>query len=108
MLAVLDDMLPLFPAKLDKLRMRYHCRSYLKEDSCNAPKDHTTAFEQYGRMRDALNATNRSIFFSLWGWEEWYAPEGPKLGNSWRVGPDDSNWAGTYERQPTSAHCSAH
>lgn len=43
-------------------------------------------------MRDGLNATNRSIFFSLCGWETWYAPEGPKLANSWRIGPDDGNW----------------
>ena len=28
------------------------------------------------------------------GWETWYAPEGASLGNSWRIGPDDSNWAG--------------
>lgn len=43
-------------------------------------------------MRDGLNATNRSIFFSLCGWETWYAPEGAKLANSWRIGPDDGNW----------------
>ena len=29
---------------------------YLKEDSCNASSDHSVAFEEYGRMRDALNA----------------------------------------------------
>jgi alpha-galactosidase len=29
---------------------------YVKEDSCNASTDHTTAFQQYGTMRDALNA----------------------------------------------------
>eukprot|EP01043_Picozoa_sp_COSAG02_P044465 COSAG02_NODE_3975_length_5965_cov_5.092226_3_plen_157_part_00 len=43
-------------------------------------------------MRDGLNATNRSIFFSLCGWETWYAPEGKSLANSWRIGPDDGNW----------------
>jgi alpha-galactosidase len=43
-------------------------------------------------MRDGLNATNRSIFFSLCGWETWYAPEGKTLANSWRIGPDDGNW----------------
>merc|ERR1719491_1908675 len=26
---------------------------YLKEDSCNAPLDHATAFQQYAAMRDA-------------------------------------------------------
>ncbi len=30
---------------------------YLKEDSCNATQDHPTAFQEYGAMRDALNAT---------------------------------------------------
>jgi len=50
-----------------------NCRGidYLKEDSCNAPSDHPTAFEEYGRMRDALNATGRPIFFSLCGWNAW-------------------------------------
>ena len=45
-------------------------------------------------MRDALNATGRPIFFSLCGWNEWYAPVGQSLGNSWRIGPDDTNWHG--------------
>jgi alpha-galactosidase len=38
---------------------------YVKQDSCNAPQDHPTAFHEYGLMRDGLNATGRSIFFSL-------------------------------------------
>mgnify|MGYP001196683837 CR=1 FL=1 len=67
---------------------------YLKEDSCNAPTDHATAFAQYGKMRDALNATGRPILFSLCGWNSWYAPVGMTLGNSWRIGPDDTNWNG--------------
>jgi hypothetical protein len=49
-------------------------------------KDHSAAFLQYAKMRDALNATGRPIFFSLCGWEEWYAPMGYSLGNSWRIG----------------------
>eukprot|EP00931_Biecheleriopsis_adriatica_P056567 TRINITY_DN33520_c0_g1_i1.p1 TRINITY_DN33520_c0_g1~~TRINITY_DN33520_c0_g1_i1.p1 ORF type:complete len:403 (+),score=59.65 TRINITY_DN33520_c0_g1_i1:66-1274(+) len=67
---------------------------YLKEDSCNAADNAETAFSQYGKMRDSLNATGRAIFFSICGWHAWYAPEGSKLGNSWRIGPDDTNWAG--------------
>ena len=59
---------------------------------CHSPQDHAAAFAEYGKMRDGLNATNRSIFFSLCGWETWYAPEGAKLANSWRIGPDDGNW----------------
>lgn len=67
---------------------------YVKEDSCNAPTDHETAMSEYGLMRDSLNATGRSIFFSLCGWENWYASVGAALGNSARIGPDDSNWQG--------------
>jgi alpha-galactosidase len=67
---------------------------YLKEDSCHAPSDQADAFRQYGLMRDSLNQTGRPIFFSLCGWNSWYAEKGASLGNSWRVGPDDSNWQG--------------
>jgi len=66
---------------------------YLKEDSCNAPGDHDTAFKQYGTMRDALNATGRHIYFSLCGWNSWYAPEGWDLGNSWRIAGDCNEWS---------------
>jgi alpha-galactosidase len=65
---------------------------YLKEDSCYASDDHPTAFKQYGAMRDALNATGRPIFFSLCGWNSWYAPQGESLGNSWRISGDCYNW----------------
>ena len=30
------------------------------------------AFAEYGKMRDALNATGRPIYFSLCGWNNWY------------------------------------
>ena len=58
---------------------------YVKEDSCSASGNHTVAFEQYGKMRDALNATGRRIYFDLCGWSSWYAPVGTTLGNAWRV-----------------------
>jgi alpha-galactosidase len=67
---------------------------YVKEDSCNADADHQTAFHQYAKMRDALNATGRPIFFSLCGWSDWYAPVCHTLGNSCRIAQDDTNWAG--------------
>ncbi|CAJ1371411.1 unnamed protein product [Effrenium voratum] len=70
---------------------------YLKEDSCNASTDHETAFAEYGRMRDALNASGRPVLFSLCGWNSWYAPVGRQLGNSWRIGPDDTNWPGILQ-----------
>jgi alpha-galactosidase len=65
---------------------------YLKEDSCYASSDHNTAFQQYGLMRDSLNATGRDIYFSLCGWNSWYAPEGWSLGNSWRIAGDCNTW----------------
>eukprot|EP00730_Choanoeca_flexa_P002655 TRINITY_DN11122_c0_g1_i1.p1 TRINITY_DN11122_c0_g1~~TRINITY_DN11122_c0_g1_i1.p1 ORF type:complete len:493 (+),score=81.50 TRINITY_DN11122_c0_g1_i1:160-1479(+) len=67
---------------------------YLKEDSCNAIDSPDMGYREYARMRDALNATGRPIFFSLCGWHDWYAPKGMELGNSWRVGPDDTDWNG--------------
>jgi len=70
---------------------------YVKEDSCYASDDHNLAFTQYGKMRDGLNATGRPIFFSLCGWNEWYAPVGMGLGNSWRIGPDDTDWPGVLK-----------
>jgi len=70
---------------------------YLKEDSCYATQDHDVAFTQYGKMRDALNATGRPIYFSLCGWYDWYAPRGFSLGNSWRIGPDDTTWVNVIE-----------
>jgi len=70
---------------------------YLKEDSCNddsGAKNHSEPFLEYAKMRDALNATGRPIYFSLCGWNPWYAPVGSTLGNSWRIGPDDNDWNG--------------
>ena len=65
---------------------------YLKEDSCCGDQDHSTAFGDYAKMRDALNATGRPVYFSLCGWNSWYAPKGDSLGNSWRIAGDGRNW----------------
>lgn len=73
---------------------------YLKEDSCSATQNHSGAFAQYAKMRDVLNSTGRAVFFSLCGWEPWYAPPDPvvgyaggaSLGNSWRIHGDGKNW----------------
>jgi len=65
---------------------------YLKCDSCGGSQDHDEAFKEYGQIRDALNATGRPIFFSLCGWNYWYAPVGYTLGNSWRIDGDGDNW----------------
>jgi alpha-galactosidase len=47
-------------------------------------------------MRDALNSTGRQIYFSLCGWNDWYAPEGASLGNSWRIAGDCNGWDTVY------------
>jgi len=65
---------------------------YLKCDSCGGSQVHDVAFQEYGQIRDALNATGRPVFFSLCGWNSWYAPVGYSLGNSWRIDGDGDNW----------------
>ncbi len=65
---------------------------YLKEDSCNATQDHQLAFQEYEVMRDALNQTGRPIYFSLCGWNSWYAPVGSGIANSWRISGDCNKW----------------
>jgi alpha-galactosidase len=65
---------------------------YLKYDNCwslNVP-----GIKRYTKMRDALNATGRSIFYSLcqWGAEESWQ-WAPAVGNSWRTTGDiEPNW----------------
>jgi alpha-galactosidase len=72
----------------------------LKIDSCCGSQDHATAFSDYAKFRDAMNASGTHVWFSLCGWEEWYAPPDPSLnytggaslGNSWRIAGDGSGW----------------
>ena len=65
---------------------------YAKIDSCGGSQDHNIAFSDYAKWRDGFNATGRPIYFSLCGWNTWYAPVGKKLGNSWRIAGDGTNW----------------
>eukprot|EP00038_Savillea_parva_P025951 m.50314 g.50314 ORF g.50314 m.50314 type:complete len:571 (+) comp7229_c0_seq2:61-1773(+) len=73
---------------------------YLKIDSCCGDQDHATAFSDYAKFRDAMNATGQYVYFSLCGWHEWYSPPDPSinytggysLGNSWRIAGDGSGW----------------
>ena len=81
---------------------------YLKEDSCCGSQDHATAFADYAQMRDALNATGRPIYFSLCGWNTWYAPEGDRLGNSWRIAGDGTNWGALSNCANQNAHLSSY
>lgn len=65
---------------------------YLKYDNCNG--DGTRPEERYPVMRDALNKTGRSIFYSMceWGVDD-PATWGWKVGNSWRTTLDiKDNW----------------
>mmetsp|Transcript_20197 Transcript_20197/g.61488 ORF Transcript_20197/g.61488 Transcript_20197/m.61488 type:complete len:362 (+) Transcript_20197:3-1088(+) len=65
---------------------------FIKVDSCCGSQQREEAFADYATMRDALNATGRSIFFALCGWNQWFAPRGHELGNSWRIALDGTNW----------------
>ena len=65
---------------------------YLKYDNCynkNIP-----SLDRYPVMRDALNHTNHSIFYSICQWGEENIPVwGKDVGNSWRTTGDISdNW----------------
>ncbi|UJR19661.1 hypothetical protein I4U23_022796 [Adineta vaga] len=65
---------------------------YLKYDNCNT--DGTAPEIRYPVMRDALNATGRSIFYSMceWGVDQ-PALWAPDVGNSWRTTDDiQDNW----------------
>lgn len=65
---------------------------YAKIDSCGGSQDHNTSFSDYAKWRDGFNATKRPIYFSLCGWNTWYAPVGASIGNSWRIAGDGTNW----------------
>ena len=65
---------------------------FVKVDSCCGSQDHATAFADYARFRDALNATGRPMVHSLCGWFPWYAPVGAGLGNTWRISADGDGW----------------
>lgn len=57
---------------------------YLKYDNCF--NDGVPALERYPKMRDALNATGREIFYSVCSWGEEHIPDwGKSVGNSWRT-----------------------
>ena len=66
---------------------------WLKIDSCCGSQDHATAFSDYAKFRDAMNASGTQVWFNLCGWNPWYAPADPSigypggfsLGNSFRI-----------------------
>lgn len=74
---------------------------YVKEDNCKAPggpNNRTAQLEEFGLMRDSLNATGRPIVFAVcggggeppWANLSYFAepPFGTELANYWRIGPD--------------------
>ena len=65
---------------------------YLKYDNCY--NENIPSLERYPLMREALNNTNRSIFYSICNWGvENVSSWGKDVGNSWRTTGDIiSNW----------------
>eukprot|EP00929_Paragymnodinium_shiwhaense_P104649 TRINITY_DN69238_c0_g1_i2.p1 TRINITY_DN69238_c0_g1~~TRINITY_DN69238_c0_g1_i2.p1 ORF type:complete len:450 (+),score=35.82 TRINITY_DN69238_c0_g1_i2:285-1634(+) len=81
---------------------------YVKEDNCYAeggPNDEDKLFAQFGALRDALNRTQRPIYFSVCGGGgqmspyanlSYYATDvrgGSALANSWRISSDCIEWS---------------
>lgn len=66
---------------------------YLKYDNCFAPAEDWVV-DRYTDMRDALNSTGRTVFFSLCEWgvaTPWHWAQ--DVGNSWRTDDDiKDNW----------------
>ena len=73
---------------------------WLKIDSCCGSQNHSVAFSDYSKFRDAMNASGQKVWFNLCGWNEWYAPPDPALhyaggqsiGNSYRISGDGGSW----------------
>lgn len=62
---------------------------YVKDDSCNTAAG-VSPWEEYGAMRDGLNATGVPIFFSMcYGDGLGIASLGRQYGNGWRIDEDD-------------------
>lgn len=70
---------------------------YLKYDNCH--NQGRPDQERYTKMRDALNATGRPIFYSICSWgAARVALWGNATGNSWRTTPDIKNlWLSVWE-----------
>ena len=73
---------------------------WLKIDSCCGSQNHSIAFSDYAKFRDAMNKSGEQVWFNLCGWNEWYAPPDPALnfgggktlGNSFRISGDGGSW----------------
>ena len=58
-----------------------HEVDWFKEDSCYSPQGESREDQiaAYAKMRDAINATGRHMWFALCGWQTWCAQRGPNL-----------------------------
>lgn len=67
---------------------------FVKVDSCGGVMSHAGAIAQFRAIQDAINASNRPMFYSLCGWLKWYPQlaSASGVGNSWRIGPDALSW----------------
>jgi hypothetical protein len=46
---------------------------WLKIDSCCGSQNHSVAFSDYSKFRDAMNKSGEQVWFNLCGWRDWYA-----------------------------------
>ena len=78
---------------------------WLKIDSCCGSQNHSVAFSDYSKFRDAMNKSGEQVWFNLCGWRDWYAaPDhtlnfggGQSLGNSYRISGDGGSWGAITE-----------
>ena len=46
---------------------------WLKIDSCCGSQNHSVAFADYSKFRDAMNKSGEQVWFNLCGWRDWCA-----------------------------------
>ncbi|KAI9345037.1 Melibiase family protein [Obelidium mucronatum] len=83
---------------------------YFKYDNCNNEGlgDKAGTIKRYGALRDALNATGRSINYAICNWGDAAVWEyGSELGNSWRTTGDiKDNWESISDLISKNLHLS--
>ena len=96
---------PAFPltnpnSRVDRVDRHLCALNNTAPHSCGS-QDHSTAFSDYAKFRDAMNASGTQVWFNLCGWEPWYAPPDPalnytggqSLGNSYRIWGDGGSFS---------------
>jgi hypothetical protein len=46
---------------------------WLKIDSCCGSQNHSVAYSDYAKFRDAMNKSGEQVWFNLCGWRDWYS-----------------------------------